>query len=196
MGLAAVEAQGPMQAAMQESTAGLPARSCSPSTFWVMSVRRGTRRASSAIARCPALGWQRSTNPLRHSYQPQTSAGSAMKASGVANCSASKLAHRPVRASRKVGMPLSCDTPAPVKTTRWRLARSRAIRVAGMAVVSVRSVMVEGAVFGLGSGLGRHWLVEPRAVGSLRNTAGEILNELDDALGGDMMQTVPDPRQG
>ena len=42
---------------------------------------------------------------------------SLRKASGVARSWALNRSHRPVNASRKVAMPLSAETPAPVKTT-------------------------------------------------------------------------------
>ena len=95
----------------------LPARSCRSSTFCVTTVSRGTCRASSAMAWCAGLGSERSTFMRRHSYQPQTSSLSLRKASGVARSWASKRSHRPVSASRKVGILLSAETPAPVKIT-------------------------------------------------------------------------------
>jgi hypothetical protein len=46
----------------------------------------------------------------RVGYQPQTSSGSLTKAAAVARSAASTRSYRPVRASGKVGMPLSAET--------------------------------------------------------------------------------------
>src|SRR5690625_1808971 len=95
-----------------------PARSCKSSTFCVMHM---TSAASfcchCASVRCAALGWACRTRCRRHSYQPQTSSGWRSKASGVASSIGSYCAHNPVRSSRKVGTPLSAETPAPLKKT-------------------------------------------------------------------------------
>ncbi|MNT36719.1 hypothetical protein D3C72_1728200 [compost metagenome] len=113
-------------------TRGLPARSCRSSTFWVMTASSGTCRASSAMARCAALGMARRTCARRHSYQPHTISGCALNASGVASACASKRDHRPVSAPRKVAMPLSAETPAPVKTTTRRAWRSACASAGGI----------------------------------------------------------------
>ena len=99
------------------NTSVLPARSCKSSTFCVTTVSLGTCCAKAAMARWAGLGCARNTFMRRHSYHPQTSSSSLRKASGVARSVASKRSHRPVSASRKVGIPLSAETPAPVKTT-------------------------------------------------------------------------------
>ena len=105
------------------STFGLPARSCRSSTFCVITVSAGACAASLAMARCAAFGRARRACSRRHSYQPQTRSGWARKASGVARACASKRDHSPVSASRNVAMPLSAETPAPVKTTGRLLCR-------------------------------------------------------------------------
>ena len=48
--------------------------------------------------------------------QSHTNFGFARKAAGVASSSGSYFDHNPVRASRKVGTPLSAEIPAPVST--------------------------------------------------------------------------------
>src|SRR5690606_4666138 len=129
-------------------TSRLPARSCRSSTFWVTSVSFGTRSASAAMARCAGLGCACSTFMRRHSYQPHTSAGSRRNASGVARSAGSKRSHSPVSASRKVGMPLSADTPAPVKTTTWRALRKESSKasVIGMAHLGNRAGHYDRAI--------------------------------------------------
>jgi len=87
--------------------------------------------AGQATARCPALGCAASTSPRRHSYQPHTNAGSRSNAYGVASSAASNCSHRPVCLSRKVGIPLSADTPAPVRTVTRVAARSAVMRLSG-----------------------------------------------------------------
>ena len=47
----------------------------------------------------------------------QQSAGSILNASLIASWAGSKRSQRPVSASLNVGLPLSADAPAPVKTT-------------------------------------------------------------------------------
>ena len=47
------------------------------------------RPLNAAIARCAGFGWTPSTFRRRHSYQPQTSAGSSAKAAGVARAAGS-----------------------------------------------------------------------------------------------------------
>src|SRR5690606_25632765 len=75
------------------------------------------------------LGETCASRARRHSYQPHTSSGSARKASGVARRWGSKRAQSPVWASRKVAIPLSAETPAPVNTTtRLACARQAAAR--------------------------------------------------------------------
>ncbi len=104
-------------------TWGLPARWCRPSTFWVMRVKWGNLAAICARAKCPALGETAFTRPRRQVYHSHTSRGLRRKACGVASSVGSYCAHSPVCASRKVGMPLSLETPAPVSTTMrgcWR----------------------------------------------------------------------------
>src|SRR5215472_4140699 len=60
----------------------------------------------------------------RHSYHPQTSLGSRRKAAGFASSVTSNFSHSPVCLSRNVGMPLSAETPAPVRTATLVARRS------------------------------------------------------------------------
>ena len=68
----------------------------------------------------------------RQSYQRVTVSGSRANPSGDASSWGSNFAHNPSMASRKVGMPLSADTPAPVNTTTARADRSAAAKALGM----------------------------------------------------------------
>lgn len=90
-----------------------------------MTVSLVTNRASSATAKWAGFGLAASTFERRHSYHPHTNAGSLRNASAVANTAGSKRSHKPVKASRNVGMPLSAETPAPVNTTTWEASRKR-----------------------------------------------------------------------
>src|SRR5690606_23966820 len=122
----------------------LPARRCSPSTFCVTtSTRRAPHASNAAIARCAAFGCALSTAARRSAYQRQTGAGSARNPASVASVSGSKRAHRPVSASRKVGIPLSADTPAPVKTTTCAALRNhlRAATTASCASLTTPSFL-------------------------------------------------------
>ncbi len=104
-----------------------PARWCSPSMFCVTTTTFGSSFSSSAMARCPALGSAAAATPKRCSYQLHTKAGSLRYASGVASSIGSYFAQRPVSGSRKVAMPDSLLTPAPVNTTsRVERATARA----------------------------------------------------------------------
>lgn len=70
-------------------------------------------------------------------YHPQHRLGSARNASGVASCAGSNRSHSPLSASRNVGMPLSADAPAPVKTTTLCAAlncRARLLVIMNIAV--------------------------------------------------------------
>ena len=75
----------------------VPARSCSSSTFWVMTVTpsRGATapRGEHVVRRVGTHG--RDNNWRRHSYHSHTSCGSRAKASGVARSSARNCLHRP-----------------------------------------------------------------------------------------------------
>ena len=55
-------------------------------------------------------------------------------ADGVASSAASKFSHRPVCLSRKVGIPLSADTPAPARTTTRVAFRKASITDASMLI--------------------------------------------------------------
>src|ERR1051325_4594431 len=109
-----------------------PARACKSSTFCVTT----TAPVSAAMARCAAFGSAARTRPRRHSYHSHTSAGSRANACGVAKSSARKLRHKPP-SPRNVGMPLSAETPAPVKTTTLR-GRSARIAAAASSIVLTR----------------------------------------------------------
>jgi cysteinyl-tRNA synthetase len=67
----------------------------------------------------------------RQRYQRQTRSGSRRNASGVASSSGSYFSQRPLCASRKVGTPLSAETPAPVSTQTCRASRSAPSRPSG-----------------------------------------------------------------
>jgi hypothetical protein len=82
----------------------------------LIKVNLGNRFSIAANAKCPGFGCTVKTFLRRHSYHSQTSLGFLRNAAGVARSSGLKLAHNPVCASRKVGTPLSADTPAPVST--------------------------------------------------------------------------------
>ena len=104
----------------------LPARSWSPSTFWVTSVKRPLARHSiSARARCPGFGCALWMICRRQSYHSQTKRGSRAKASGDASFSGEKFRQSPF-GPRNVGIPLSAEMPAPVKATIC--AASRIVR--------------------------------------------------------------------
>src|SRR5215472_2128464 len=86
----------------------------------------------SARARWAGFGFAAATSWRRRAYHSQTRPGLRRNARGVARSSGLYFAHRPVWASRKVGTPLSAETPAPVNTaTRLpeakRLSRSGGI---------------------------------------------------------------------
>ena len=117
------------------NTPTLPARSCKSSTFCVITVSFCTYCANEAMAMWAGLGCARNTFMRRHSYQPQTSSSSLRKASGVAKSLTLKRSHRPVSASRKVAIPLSAETPEPVKTTMCLACCIAAINVCGMEIV-------------------------------------------------------------
>src|SRR5262249_56211589 len=61
----------------------------------------------------------------RHSDQSHTSSGFGRNGWGVASSSGRKRAQSPLCASRKVGIPLSAEIPAPVNATTRRVFRSR-----------------------------------------------------------------------
>jgi hypothetical protein len=60
-----------------------------------------------------AGGWKSTRMPL----------ATSLWQTGVASSAASNFSQSPVCLSRKVGVPLSAETPAPVKTTRRAAAR-------------------------------------------------------------------------
>ena len=109
-----------------------PARSCRSSTFWVTTSGPGARCCQAATASCPGFGRRARTIRARHRYQDHTSAGSARNASSVASSSAENRSHRPVWASRNVGMPDSALIPAPESTT-GRSAAATSARTASSA---------------------------------------------------------------
>ena len=115
-------------------TSGEPARSCRSSTFWVNRWKRGPARAIRAKARCPALGWACLARRRRAQYHCQTRRGRRRNPAADPNSSGSKRAHRPVWASRKVGMPDSALMPAPVRQVTtwasWSRARARSTSAA------------------------------------------------------------------
>src|SRR5690606_1386700 len=78
----------------------------------------------------------------RHSYHPHTMAGLRLKACALASSMGSNRRQSPVSGSRKVGTPLSAETPAPVSTT----IRSAAFSASA---ASSRVVMVSSAVQGV-----------------------------------------------
>src|SRR5437899_1913426 len=98
--------------------------------FCVINVNSGTMRSSRARAKWPGFGFTAETRSRRHAYHSQTSFGLRRNASGVANCSGEYFAQRPVRASRKVGTPLSAEIPAPVRTAIRFADRRRSINSA------------------------------------------------------------------
>lgn len=83
---------------------------------------------------------------LRHSYQPQHKPGSARNASAVASFDASKFSQRPVSVSLKVGIPLSADAPAPVKTTTCLAAR-RCFAIVVMGIAAFLNSFAEARFF-------------------------------------------------
>ena len=105
----------------------VPARSCRPSTFWVINLKFGKRRLQSASTRCAAFGSHAAIFCRRHAYHSHTSLGSRPKASAVASVSGRKFFHRP-SASRNVGTPLAAETPAPVRTVMRACGVSRETR--------------------------------------------------------------------
>src|ERR1043165_674505 len=122
------------------TTSSEPARACSASTFCVTT----TASESAATARCAAFGSAARTRPRRISYHSHTMAGSRANASGVASSSARKLRHNPP-SPRNVGMPLSAETPAPVKTTTLRGRSARIAAAASPIVLTRRSVRLHRA---------------------------------------------------
>src|SRR5581483_7326855 len=84
-----------------------------------MSWNCGKRLSISARARWAGLGWAWATRQRRHAYHSHTSFGLRRNAPGVARSSGRNFAHRPVCVSRKVGTPLSAETPAPVRTVTF-----------------------------------------------------------------------------
>src|SRR5258708_24488769 len=99
-----------------------------------MSVNCETWFAMAVIARWAGLGGALRPAARLHSYQPHTNAGSRSKAYGVASSAASNFSQRPVCLSRKVGIPLSAETPAPVRTATRVAARSAFMILASMRV--------------------------------------------------------------
>src|SRR6266540_2724524 len=129
-------------------TFSVPARSCSPSTFCVTTVKPGKRRLHAASTSWARLGRQRATSCRRQSYHSQTVLGSCANASGVASSSGRKSFQRPP-GPRKVGTPLAAETPAPVRTVmrapvESRRARDR--RSASSVMVLLREVVSLGCV--------------------------------------------------
>src|SRR5437868_5649976 len=77
----------------------------------------GPERYDELARACGKLGLEN----RRGSYHRLASARSREYACGVASSIGSKSAHNPVSASRKVGTPLSAETPAPVSTVMLAL---------------------------------------------------------------------------
>src|SRR6185369_3270737 len=100
-----------------------------------MRVKLRTRRSSSTSARWPALGSAFATSSRRHAYHSQTRRGFCRNASGVANSSGLNFSHKPVCASRNVGMPLSAEMPEPVSTQTSEPFRSASIKSVGKASI-------------------------------------------------------------
>ncbi len=98
-----------------------PARGCRAggSHLWIVRCSRATR------ASCPALGSAFAQARRRSSYHCQTSFGSRAKPAGVVRSWKRWVCQKPPLL-RKVGMPLSADTPAPVSTTIRRALRTAA----------------------------------------------------------------------
>lgn len=104
-----------------------PARRWRPSTFCVIKVKSGKCRSQRANSTCAGFGCASATRRRRCSYHSQTVRGSRANASGVARSSGRYDFHHPP-AERNVGIPLSAETPAPVRTTtRTRSAVSASI---------------------------------------------------------------------
>ena len=103
-------------AASGSADTSLAARSCRSSTFWETSVTPGRESAQRARARCAAFGRHPRTVSRRHAYHSQTSRGSRPNAIGDASSSGRNCFQSPP-SPRKVGMPDSALTPAPVSTT-------------------------------------------------------------------------------
>src|SRR5687768_234128 len=99
----------------KRTTSLVPARSWSPSTFCVISVKFGNLLLHDASTRCAGFGSHFAIIWRRQSYHSHTSLGSRAKACGVASVSGLKSFHSPP-APRNVGTPLAADTPAPVNT--------------------------------------------------------------------------------
>src|SRR5437667_7635 len=91
----------------------------------------------SARARWAGFGFASATSLRRYAYHSQTRRGLRRNARGVASSSGLNFDHRPVWASRKVGRPLSADTPAPVSTTTRLALLSRSINFGGRATYSI-----------------------------------------------------------
>ena len=79
--------------------------------------------SSSASTRCPGFGEALAMRPRRYSYHSQTSFGSFSKAEKVASSAGFSDRHQP-SSPRNVGMLLSADIPAPVRTRTFRAWRS------------------------------------------------------------------------
>ena len=78
----------------------LPARSCSPSTFWVTSVKPG-RADQRASTWCASLGAQAAMRCRRQSYHSHTSRGSRANAAGGGQVLGPMLAPQPVGAAKR-----------------------------------------------------------------------------------------------
>jgi len=91
-----------------------------PSTFWVTSVRRGTRCARATSAR--DRHWARRGGPAHGAIRTisRRARDRARRLPAVAVLRDGTSTREPVSASRKVGMPLSAEIPAPVRTKTCR----------------------------------------------------------------------------
>jgi hypothetical protein len=114
-------------AGTDRAIASANAASCKPSTFCVINLKFGNRRAHSASTRCAWFGLQAAISERRQAYHSHTKPGSRANASAVASASGRKFRHKPP-APRKVGTPLAADTPAPVRTVTRASGVKRSIR--------------------------------------------------------------------
>jgi hypothetical protein len=105
----------------------LPASWWRPSTFCVTTTT-GTACSKAAMARCAGFGAACAIGATTSRKNPASSAGSSRSAASSpgtwAKRSGGNLSQKPP-SSRKVAMPLSADTPAPVNTTTCCALRSR-----------------------------------------------------------------------
>src|SRR5574341_290064 len=94
----------------------LPASWCRPSIFCVTRVKLGFSFSRLTSALWLGFGFASFAIPLLQSYHSQTSLGSLWNASWLASSSDLYFLHNP-SFPRNVGIPLSAEMPAPVRTT-------------------------------------------------------------------------------